>query len=82
MAFKKVNKNGGFTLPLEMRRSLNINPGDSFEVTYNSHGNILLKRYAARCILCGGDSGVDYFKGKPVCASCAAELSKGKGAAE
>ena len=40
---RKVDELGRFTLPMELRRKLNINVGDSLEV-FVDNDNILLKK--------------------------------------
>lgn len=74
VSVKKVGRTGGVTIPKELRRDMNINPGDAFEVEADERGDIVLKRYSSHCIFCEGTDGIEMFRGKPVCKGCKADL--------
>ncbi len=72
--FKKVTKGGGLTIPLELRRELNINPGDTFDFETAGEDMIVLHRYAASCILCESKTDITYYNNRPICKCCLAAI--------
>lgn len=72
---RKVDELGRVVLPMELRRSLDIDPKDALEI-YVEGESIILKKYEPCCIFCGEANGVTTFKGKNVCADCMAQLKK------
>lgn len=73
---RKVDELGRVVIPIELRRTLDINIKDSLEIFVD--GNyIMLKKYEPTCIFCGqAHKDATTFKGKMVCPDCAQELSK------
>ena len=63
---RKVDELGRIVLPIELRRTLDINEKDG------SH--IILKKYEPACIFCNSASNVVNFKGRNVCAECIKEM--------
>ncbi len=72
---RKVDELGRIVLPIELRRTLNIDIKDSLEI-YVEADQIILKKYAPSCIFCGDATGITSHMGKNVCQSCKAELAK------
>lgn len=70
---RKVDELGRIVIPIELRRTLNINIKDELEI-YVEGDLIMLKKYEPKCIFCGSGENIVDFKGKNVCASCRAEL--------
>lgn len=76
---RKVDELGRIVLPIELRRTLDINERDSLEI-YVEGNQIVLKKYEPACIFCSSATDVTNFKGKNVCAACVAALkSEGPG---
>lgn len=75
---RKVDELGRTVIPIELRRTLGIKEGDSLEI-YMDQDKVILKKYEPNCacIFCGSINEVRGFKGKNVCAVCAAALVKG-----
>ncbi len=71
---RKVDELGRIVLPIELRRTLDIAERDALEI-FVSEDTIMLKKYQPSCIFCDGSKNIITFKGKNVCASCAASLS-------
>lgn len=69
---RKVDELGRIVLPIELRRTLDINTKDPLEMFVNG-GDIILRKYQPLCIFCGANE-VAQFKGKNVCKSCAKEI--------
>ena len=72
---RKVDELGRIVLPIELRRTLNIDIKDPVEI-YVDGECILLKKYQPACIFCGSSDGIRDIKGKNICASCIEELQK------
>jgi transcriptional pleiotropic regulator of transition state genes len=72
---RKVDELGRIVLPIELRRTLDINEKDSLEI-FVDEGCIMLKKYEPACIFCGSADGIVSFNGKNVCSHCLEELRK------
>ncbi|MCX7615365.1 MAG: AbrB/MazE/SpoVT family DNA-binding domain-containing protein [Clostridiales bacterium] len=72
---RKVDELGRIVLPIELRRTLDIEVKDALEI-YVEGDAIMLKKYEPSCIFCGSSESIQDFKGKNVCASCKTQLSK------
>ena len=72
---RKIDELGRVVLPMELRRTLNLNIKDSIEI-YVEGQSIILKKYEPCCVFCGEASDVTDFKGKNICAKCKKELAK------
>ena len=72
---RKVDELGRIVLPIELRRTLNIDIRDPLEI-YVDGESIMLKKYQPACIFCDSAKDVTLFKGKNVCAHCRKELTR------
>lgn len=72
---RKVDELGRIVIPIELRRTLDIDIKDSLEI-FVEGPQIILKKYEPTCIFCGAAKNLTNFKGRNVCANCAKELSK------
>lgn len=72
---RPVDALGRIVIPIELRRSLDINTDDSLEV-FVQDDYIMLKKFEARCVFCGSDEDVQKVHGKNVCGACIKELKK------
>ena len=70
---RKVDDLGRIVLPVEMRRTFGIQPGDELQINVDGRC-ILLHKLEARCIFCDGAEGLRSFRDKQVCSSCALGL--------
>lgn len=70
---RKVDELGRVVLPIELRRTLDINEKDSLEIFVDDK-NIILRKYEVGCIFCGELTEVQEYKGKHICATCKAAL--------
>jgi transcriptional pleiotropic regulator of transition state genes len=71
---RKVDELGRIVLPIELRRTLDIEVKDSLEI-YVDGSQIVLKKYEPACIFCGNAADVTNFKGKNVCRECLREMA-------
>lgn len=72
---RKVDELGRIVVPIELRRTLNIEEGDPLEI-YVDGEQIILKKYEPGCIFCGDSRDVLNYKGKNICKNCMKELKK------
>ena len=70
---RKVDELGRIVLPVELRKSLDIQIKDPIEIFVDNE-NIILKKYCPACIFCGEADNVIYFCGKRVCKNCLEKL--------
>lgn len=70
---RKVDELGRIVLPIELRRTLDIEVKDALEI-YVDGTQIILKKYEPACIFCGNAKDVIHFKGKNLCEDCRREL--------
>lgn len=71
---RKVDDLGRIVLPIELRRTLDINEKDSLEI-YVDGNQIILKKYEPACIFCNSAVDVLQFKGRNICTKCAHALT-------
>ncbi|SHM19553.1 transcriptional pleiotropic regulator of transition state genes [Caldanaerovirga acetigignens] len=74
---RKVDELGRVVIPIELRRTLDINEKDALEI-YVDTDRIILKKYQPGCIFCGSAENIITFKGKNICEECFSELKKEK----
>ena len=70
---RKVDELGRIVLPIELRRTLDIEEKDSLEI-YVDGSSIVLRKYQPACVFCDDATDVVNFKGKIVCRNCLKEL--------
>ncbi|GAA0120816.1 MAG: AbrB/MazE/SpoVT family DNA-binding domain-containing protein [Clostridium argentinense] len=74
---RKVDELGRIVIPIELRRTLDIEIKDALEI-YVDKDQIILKKYEPACIFCGNAREITNYKGKNICKECLAEISKEK----
>lgn len=72
---RKVDELGRIVLPIELRRTLDIEVKDALEI-YVDGNQILLKKYEPACVFCGNAKDVFHYKGKNVCQACMKEIGE------
>jgi transcriptional pleiotropic regulator of transition state genes len=70
---RKVDELGRIVLPMELRRTFNINKEDPLEI-FVDEDMIVLKKYEPACIFCGSADGIQQVHGRNVCEHCVAEM--------
>ncbi|NLW56089.1 MAG: AbrB/MazE/SpoVT family DNA-binding domain-containing protein [Firmicutes bacterium] len=66
---RKVDELGRVVIPIELRRTLQIEERDALEI-YVDGEKIILKKYEPACIFCGNAENVQIFKDKNICTDC------------
>lgn len=73
---RKVDELGRIVLPIELRRTLDINEKDSLEI-FVEGSNIILRKYEPACIFCGSaDTDSITYHGKNICPQCLNHMLK------
>lgn len=70
---RKIDELGRVVIPMEMRRSMGIGDGDSFEI-FVEKDRIVLSKYVPLCMFCGSDAALAEFRGKKICKHCREEI--------
>ena len=71
---RKVDELGRVVLPVELRRSLDIDVKDELEI-YLDNDRIILQKFQPSCIFCASSHGLVRYHGKNVCHDCIRNLS-------
>jgi transcriptional pleiotropic regulator of transition state genes len=72
---RKVDELGRIVLPIELRRTLDIEERDSLEI-YLDGEKIVLQKYEQACLFCGATRGLSVYRGKNICHECIRNLNK------
>ncbi len=66
---RKVDELGRVVIPIELRRTMNIEEKDALEI-YVDGDKIILKKYEPACIFCGNADEIENYRGKNICKDC------------
>lgn len=66
---RKTDGEGRISLPIELRRNMDIEYKDGMEFLVDDE-KIILRKYEPACVFCGNVNGITKFKGKNVCKEC------------
>ena len=72
---RRIDSFGRFVLPIELRRTLQIEDNDSLEI-FVEDNTIVLKKYQPACIFCGNARDITLYKGKNICSECIRTLQE------
>ena len=72
---RKVDELGRIVLPIELRRTLDIEIKDPIEIFVDDN-YIILKKYEPACIFCGNAKNIHNINGKNVCSDCIEEMKQ------
>lgn len=70
---RKIDELGRIVIPIELRRTLDIDVKDPIEI-YVDGDSILLRKYEPTCIFCGDGKDVVRVRNKNVCKKCLKEI--------
>ncbi|MCL1809300.1 MAG: AbrB/MazE/SpoVT family DNA-binding domain-containing protein [Clostridiales bacterium] len=70
---RKVDVLGRIVLPIELRKTLDIEREDPIEI-YTDGDYIMLKKYEPACIFCGNAKDVKRVRDKNVCEDCLKDI--------
>lgn len=66
---RQVDKLGRIVLPIELRKTLNIEHKDAIEI-FTDHNTVILRKYEPSCIFCGSVTNVTTYRGRNICPEC------------
>lgn len=66
---RRVDELGRVVLPIELRRSLDLNERDRVEIRAEDD-RIILRKFESNCCFCGNDKELREFRGKLLCPKC------------
>lgn len=72
---RKVDELGRVVIPIELRRTLDINVKDALEI-FTEGQQIIMKKYECSCVFCNSTDNVTTYRGKLICGDCLSELQK------
>lgn len=74
---RQLDPLGRIVLPMELRRNLNLNSGDSMEI-YTEGNSVVIKKYNKSCEFCGCNEQqqLSEFKDTYICCECIEKIKK------
>jgi len=73
--FREIDKAGRIVISKDIRRHLNINPGDVLQINADEE-QITIRKAEAKCVFCNAQENLTPFMDKHICASCMEKLRK------
>jgi len=70
---RRVDDLGRIVIPIDLRRTLNIEPKSPLEI-YVDDNKIILKKHKPTCFFCGSTDETIEFKGKIICSKCLEDM--------
>ena len=74
---RKIDDLGRIVLPIELRRTFDLNERDFVEI-FTDSDMIILKKFQRTCVFCGSPEDIIEYKGKSICSACYVDLKAGK----
>ena len=72
---RRIDELGRVVLPIELRRTMNLEVRDPVEI-FMEGDSIVLRKYEASCLFCGGSHQLTTFRGKQLCSDCLRQLKE------
>ncbi|MBR2479025.1 MAG: AbrB/MazE/SpoVT family DNA-binding domain-containing protein [Clostridia bacterium] len=72
---RMVDHLGRIVLPIEIRKTMDINEKDPLEI-FTDEGKIILMKYQPACVFCKNADDVVYFNGKRICPDCLKKIKE------
>lgn len=72
---RKVDELGRIVLPIELRRTLDINVRDELEISLDDD-KVVLCKHEPTCVFCGSNQKLTEYRSKYICADCVREMQK------
>mgnify|MGYP001112603276 CR=1 FL=1 len=73
---RKVDELGRIVLPMELRRTLEIEEKEPLEFFVDG-ASVVLKKYQPYCVFCKDSTNIENYKERNVCKACLEELKEG-----
>ncbi|MDZ7672750.1 MAG: AbrB/MazE/SpoVT family DNA-binding domain-containing protein [Halanaerobiales bacterium] len=72
---RKIDDLGRMVIPIELRKTMNINKKDPMEI-FVEEDKIILKKYEPACIFCGSADDTFEYKGRTICSVCMDKMNE------
>lgn len=72
---RKIDDLGRMVIPIELRKTMNINKKDPMEI-FVEDDKIILKKYEPACIFCGSADDTFEYKGRTICSECMDKMNE------
>ena len=72
---RQLDSLGRIVLPIELRRTMNINTKDMLEILVEGN-TVILRKFESVCNFCGSSHNLVPFREKMVCRHCVKELKE------
>jgi transcriptional pleiotropic regulator of transition state genes len=72
---RKIDDLGRMVIPIELRKTMNINKKDPMEI-FVEEDKIILKKYEPACIFCGSADDTFEYKGRTICSECMDKMNE------
>ncbi|MBQ6430744.1 MAG: AbrB/MazE/SpoVT family DNA-binding domain-containing protein [Oscillospiraceae bacterium] len=72
---RRVDELGRVVLPIELRRTLEIEERDQLEIMLEDD-RIVLRKYQPTCVFCGAEADLLEYRGKRICGKCLKEINE------
>lgn len=66
---RRLDSVGRLVLPIELRKTLNLDNNDAVEI-FTEGESIILKKFQRSCVFCQDPEDLIEFKGKCICPNC------------
>ncbi len=70
---RSIDELGRIVLPMELRKTMDINSRDKLEI-YVEGSNVILTKHQESCIFCGSSDDIVEYKNHSVCKKCIEDL--------
>lgn len=74
---RKLDSVGRLVLPIELRKTLDLDNNDAVEI-FTEGESIILKKFQRSCVFCADAEDLVEFKGKSICPNCLKTLQENK----
>ena len=72
---RKIDDLGRMVIPIELRKTMNINKKDPMEI-FVDDDKIILRKYEPACIFCDSADNTIEFEGRTICGSCKEKIAE------
>ncbi|MDR0936067.1 MAG: AbrB/MazE/SpoVT family DNA-binding domain-containing protein [Oscillospiraceae bacterium] len=72
---RQMDNLGRIVIPIELRKTFDIDPRDSVEI-FTEGDKIILQKYHSACTFCGAADELIRFSGKNICPDCLQQLKE------
>lgn len=70
---RKIDNLGRVVIPIELRKTLDLNENDAVEI-FTEGSSVIFKKHTISCVFCGNSKDVVSYKDKCVCNKCIEQI--------